>query len=324
MKHMVIVLVFSFLIAFALLCAAKAQDKEQVIVISENVGDVVDIEERDRYQLFPQIKGFKSAVFLELSEESFVAEVTYEEAGEEKKRRIPLSKQAVASLKDYIENVSTGKIPPLASEDVEKDEAEKYTTYSKGELVIISERVGDFIDLEESRKYNLFSNVREFKRATFFTRRESGFIIEIQTKQDTLTSVVLDPEMALILQDYVERYWEPVADWKSFKNKWKIIGYDMQGIPITLKEAVRFQKSSFFWTPVCCLGGGLTGFGLGCLAIIPRAYDAGWSGESYDASPVYIGPAAGGLVGMLVGRQLDGRIDKDLIVTRITVLRTPK
>jgi len=95
------------LTAFMLLggvCIVYAQTEEKVIVISDRVGEVIDKEERESFGLFEAYKGFKSAVFLELPDSNYVAEITYEENGEEKKSRWAQSEQSIKSLRDYIDN----------------------------------------------------------------------------------------------------------------------------------------------------------------------------------------------------------------------------
>jgi len=100
-------IILVLLAGFMLLASVRivyAQSQEKIIVISDRVGEVIDAEERAHFGLFEAYKGFKSAVFLLLPDSSYVAEITYEENGAEKKTRLPLSKQSVKSLTDYIDN----------------------------------------------------------------------------------------------------------------------------------------------------------------------------------------------------------------------------
>ncbi|TES92858.1 MAG: hypothetical protein E3J87_03895, partial [Candidatus Cloacimonadota bacterium] len=100
------------LIVLMLLCSIGvgfAQNQEKVIVISEKVGEVIDVEEREKFQLFVAFKGFKSAVFLQLPDGSYVAEITYEEDGEEKKTRLPQTEKSIESFRNYLENYSEHK-----------------------------------------------------------------------------------------------------------------------------------------------------------------------------------------------------------------------
>ncbi len=124
MKYISITFVFLLLLEISPFSVAFAENKEKVIVISERVGEVIDAEERERFGLWPEIKGFKSAVFLQLSDGSYVADITYEEDGEEKKSGIPQSELSIASLKEYIENYdeteSQHYVPDVEEEKVVK------------------------------------------------------------------------------------------------------------------------------------------------------------------------------------------------------------
>ncbi len=306
-----VVLVLSWIASFNI---ALAEDQEKVIVISEIVGEMIDAEEREQFALFPQIEGFKSAVFLQLSDSSFVAEVTYEEDGEEKTTRIPQSEIAIKSLKSFIEKVSEGKIQSFSLADERKTE---------GELVSISEKVGASIDVEEQSEYALFMNIQNFERATFYSLIEGGYLIEIQTVTDTLISVVLDTAMVSILGDYVERYEEVQVNRESFERKWSIISYDGQGIPITENEILRYYKRGPGCASCCALGGVAT-----AALMAAFAYSLGQSlGTSDNAFPVrvFLGVILGGGAGYFIGNKIDkGKIDKYSIVSEIKDLRTPK
>lgn len=324
--------IFGFLVVswFPSLNIALAEDKEKVIVISEKVGEVIDAEERERFGLWPAIKGFKSAVFLQLSDGSYVAEVTYEKDGEEKKARTPQSEIAIKSLKSYIEKVSERKIQPVSLADEEKTEEEKAESYSQGELVSISGKVGASIDKTERNEYALFMNIQNFERATFYWRKEGGYLIEIQTVTDTLISVVLDTAMVSILSDYVGRYKEVQANRESFERKWSIISYDGQGIPITENEILRYRKKVSCCALGCGLGGGVLGLAVG--AIIAFADDIGkmLSDEEKGTTGGEVAAIGGGIIlgagaGYFIGNRIDkGRINKDSIVSKIKESRTPR
>jgi hypothetical protein len=88
-----------------------ADTGEKVLIISEKLGETIDVEEREKYDLFPATEGFKEAVFLQLENGNIVAEVTYVIDGEEKKTRIPQSEESINSLRDYIENFDETKHP---------------------------------------------------------------------------------------------------------------------------------------------------------------------------------------------------------------------
>ena len=63
MKHIVTSLMFLLLYGIFPFRAANAEEQEEVIIVSEEVGEVIDAEERERFGLWPDIEGFKSATF---------------------------------------------------------------------------------------------------------------------------------------------------------------------------------------------------------------------------------------------------------------------
>ena len=322
MKYLFIISVFLAEFWIASFNIALAEDQEKVIIISEKVGEVIDVEERERFGLWPAIKGFKSAVFLQLSDGSYVAEVTYEKDGEEKKARTPQSEIAIKSLKSYIEKVAEGKIQLVSLADEEKTEEEKSESYSQGELVSISEKVGASIDKTERNEYEIFMNIQNFERATFYWRKEGGYLIEIQTVTDTLISVVLDTAMVSILSDYVGRYKEVQANRESFERKWSIISYDGQGIPITENEILRYHKKGSCCASGCALGGASAlGIVLGGIIAVAGAW-----GEPVRHGPIIIGVGvilAGG-VGYYIGNWGDNILYKYRAVKQVKESRTPK
>jgi len=53
------------------------EPKRQLYVLSELVGDTIDLEERTTYEMFPSIEGFQSAVLYQLSDSQFVFNIVY-------------------------------------------------------------------------------------------------------------------------------------------------------------------------------------------------------------------------------------------------------
>ena len=97
-----------------------AQEEEgEIFIISEKVGEVIDLEERNKYNLFPAVKGFQSAVFLKLHDGNYVFKITYldKTTGKEKFHRLP---QTESSVKRYgriiepFEEIQMGEKPPLS------------------------------------------------------------------------------------------------------------------------------------------------------------------------------------------------------------------
>ena len=60
--------------------------EEGKVILSDKVGEEIDREERNKYSLFPNIKGFQSAVLLQSSDGNYAFEITClsEKTGEEK------------------------------------------------------------------------------------------------------------------------------------------------------------------------------------------------------------------------------------------------
>jgi len=300
---------------------AIAEDYEKVIVISDKVGDVIDAVERAKFGLWPEIKGFKSTIFLQLSDGTYVAEVTYEENAEEKKTRTPQSEMSIKSLKSYIEKVSKGEIQPGFLTD-----EEKYEKYTKGELVSISGKVGASIDKNERNEYELFNNIPNFERATFYSIKEGGYLIEIKTLTDTLISVVSDTKMVSILADYVDRYERIRLNRESFEKKWSIVSYDEQGIPIAENEMLRYHKKGCCFACGCGLASSALGLVTGAvLALLSAEGDLLEIMESERTGIfVSIGIAVGGITGSFIGNSFDNKIAKGSIVREIKKSRTPK
>ncbi len=79
-------------------------DAGQVIVISEKVGEVIDLQERNYYGLFLASWNFHSAVIRQLPDGSYLAEITEVTDGERKTRTLPVDQQTLEALRDHIEN----------------------------------------------------------------------------------------------------------------------------------------------------------------------------------------------------------------------------
>ncbi|UCD05302.1 MAG: hypothetical protein JSV98_09330 [candidate division WOR-3 bacterium] len=76
-------------------------EREQPIVVSERVGDVIDAKERDQFGLFPAVEGFQEARFYRFREGGYALEIT---TAEEKLLSVNSWSSAVLLMKDYIDN----------------------------------------------------------------------------------------------------------------------------------------------------------------------------------------------------------------------------
>jgi uncharacterized membrane protein len=144
-----LLLVLSTLASSSKRSCARQQEGE-IIIISEKVGEVIDLEERNKYNLFPDIEGFQSVVFLKLPDGSYLLKVTYleETTGEEKIKRILRTESSIrqyGSKIDHFENIPAGKYQfRFDYEKVEETKAEKPQVTTVLELVEKKPIIGAF------------------------------------------------------------------------------------------------------------------------------------------------------------------------------------
>ena len=109
---LVMIIIFAF---FLIIIPLFAQEEGEIIVISEKVGKEIDKEESDRFKLFGDIKGFQSAVYLQLPDSSYFLKITYldDKTGEIKISRIQQSEVSIKNRGIYIdrfEEINANKI----------------------------------------------------------------------------------------------------------------------------------------------------------------------------------------------------------------------
>lgn len=76
-----------------------------VICLGEEVGDTIDLKERNHYRLFLTSKNFHSAVILQLTgKEHYVVQITQKQSGEGQYRQatLPMDKSTLKKLRRYI------------------------------------------------------------------------------------------------------------------------------------------------------------------------------------------------------------------------------
>jgi hypothetical protein len=112
----------------------------------------------------------------------------------------------------------------------------EFEEHERQDPIVISERVGEAIDAEERKQFDLFTEIAEFKDAQFYSIEGGGYIVEIMTNAEKLAAVNRDQDAIVILGDYIDRYEAVSADRAAFENKWGILAYDTLGIPITENE----------------------------------------------------------------------------------------
>jgi hypothetical protein len=173
--------------------------------------------------------------------------------------------------------------------------------------IIISNVVGEVIEAEERAKYDLFKGIDDFEQARFYAIEEGGLCVEIQTTHYTMVSVNREPQMRVILKEYIEEYeWIQSAK-EEFEIRWQIVDYDALGFPITGEEVSRFSN------PIVGCGGAFAAAtvvaGIFWLAALGQLFQSIWATDYEEhedkANNLFIigigaGILAGGLTGLLM------------------------
>jgi hypothetical protein len=120
----------------------------------------------------------------------------------------------------------------------------EYRVYEREQPVVISERVGDTVDPEESEHFDLFRGIEEFEGAQFYALEDGGYVVEIAAKGEKLAAINRDQDAIAILRDYIDRYEEINTDRPAFMRKWNILDYDTLGVPITAYEVTNSMEQS--------------------------------------------------------------------------------
>jgi hypothetical protein len=158
--------------------------------------------------------------------------------------------------------------------------------YDRKHALVISERIGETIDPEERRQYDLFHGMEKFKEARFFALANGGYVLEITTDDEKLVSVNRHQDAIIVLRDYINKYEEINADRAAFTRRWRVLEYDTLGIPITESEVSQLVERSRRYAVIGCFACCAIPTGLGFLA----AHDANSSGDT---------GIGGGIVGAL-------------------------
>ncbi|MDH4212198.1 MAG: hypothetical protein OEV79_12210 [candidate division WOR-3 bacterium] len=163
--------------------------------------------------------------------------------------------------------------------------------YDRKHALVISERIGETIDPEERRQFDLFHGIEAFKEARFFALANGGYVLEITTDDEKLVSVNRHQDAIIVLRDYINKYEEINADRAAFTRRWRVLEYDTLGIPITESEVRQLVERSRRYAVIGCLACCAVPTGLGLWA----AFDANRSEDNG------IGAAIEGTMGLLAG-----------------------
>jgi hypothetical protein len=135
------------------------------------------------------------------------------------------------------------------------------------EPIVISDLVGDKIDLDERDRYGLFTNIDDFVSAAFYERPEpeKGCKIILITEYKPYIAYNNEPLTLPILRDYIENYDSISLSRGGFEEKWQIVDYDTLGLPITQAEINKLASMSAGTKVLFVSGCGLIGACSGCM-----------------------------------------------------------
>lgn len=94
-------------VLFSAAGSAVAQETDTtVVIISEKVGEQIEFEEREKYNLFPGIQGFESAVLYKTPDNKYFFKIDYVDnaTGEKKILRSPIIQEAVNVYRKHIDH----------------------------------------------------------------------------------------------------------------------------------------------------------------------------------------------------------------------------
>jgi hypothetical protein len=236
------------LIGLALLSIPKrvlAQDSDKVVILSPRVGSVIDAAERDRYQLFQEIRGFDRAVFLQTSKKTYYAKIMFVRPdGKRRDTTVQYSEDSLLALAQRIdhfedlkaEKYRTGdqpakiqladsiriipydlreqnKLRQLAERAAEhKQSLPKVYAQDSDYVVVLSPRIGSVIDAAKRERYDLFPGIKGFDRAVFLQTPEKMYYARIMfigpdgARRDT--TVRFTEDTLLVLAERIEHFEE--------------------------------------------------------------------------------------------------------------------
>lgn len=103
-KTVVLVWISTHAVSAMIPVMAQESESRKAIIISEKVGETIDLKERNQYRLFLFMENFKSAVVVQMSDSSFVMRITEEENGIKRVDSIPITLKVLQRLRQYIDN----------------------------------------------------------------------------------------------------------------------------------------------------------------------------------------------------------------------------
>jgi hypothetical protein len=155
----------------------RAQDSDKVVIVSPRVGSVIDAAERERYELFQEIKGFDRAVFLQTPRKTYYAKIVF--VGQNGRRRdttIQYPKDTLLVLAgqiEHFEDLKAGKYH-IGDQPQEIQAAE-----NEIKPIVVSPLIGDRLDAVERETYELLPGLEGFEWATFYLNPDSSLMVKV-------------------------------------------------------------------------------------------------------------------------------------------------
>ena len=94
----------SLILACGSLSSALAQEEGKIAVVSERVGEVINLNERNYFNMFLATKEFQSAIFLQQQDSTFVVRITYVDEGISKARFRKVSEKEFLKIREYLDH----------------------------------------------------------------------------------------------------------------------------------------------------------------------------------------------------------------------------
>lgn len=164
-----------------------------------------------------------------------------------------------------------------------------------GKVVVLSEKVGEIIDLEERNYYGLFLSAKNFHTAVIPQRPDSSFVVQITEENDgikQLRTQSIERKILDVLRQYIDNFEN-----LSSVDKARLLGLEDEASRTALKnariketseQAQKFAKEN--WTKERW-----------------REEVLNDRGQSYRASSGMLGFTLGAAAGMLIGKGLQGK-----------------
>ncbi|NVM00930.1 MAG: hypothetical protein HWN67_01220, partial [Candidatus Helarchaeota archaeon] len=103
----IVLLIFAF--SIMIFSEAFSQEEGGVYLLNKNVGVSIDPEEREYYNLFPYVSGYKSAVFIKMDDGSYRIIFTIISRGKTKLQFKDYTENEVESMSNSIDSIGSMK-----------------------------------------------------------------------------------------------------------------------------------------------------------------------------------------------------------------------